>query len=88
VSSSAISAVIVAFVLAPLVMRIASNPPVYRLQETDSLLEWLAAHRRPGDAVYVWYRAAPNVLWYGPRMGLPMSEVVWGGAGWKIHAAS
>jgi hypothetical protein len=55
------------------------NHPTYRLQEMGPLLEWVKARRRPGDVVYVWYRAVPNVVWYGPRHGLAASDIVEGG---------
>ncbi|MEO8624669.1 MAG: hypothetical protein ABI625_26540 [bacterium] len=55
------------------------NRPTYRLQEMRGLLDWVASQRRPGDAVFVWYRAAPNVQWYRERTGIAASDIVEGG---------
>jgi hypothetical protein len=71
--------VVVLLVALPAMEPIIRNPPTYRLQETDTLLDWLSARRRPGDAVYVWYRAVPNVAWYGPRHGLQAGDIAAGG---------
>jgi hypothetical protein len=74
----AAAAIVFAIAFPPL-ERIALQHPLYRIQETPALLEWLRAHRRPGDAVYVWYRATQNVAWYGAQNGLPSTDVVEGG---------
>lgn len=55
---------------APPLARIAAVHPVYRLQETQAMLHWLAARRQTGDVVFTWYRAQPNMAWYGPRNGM------------------
>jgi hypothetical protein len=58
---------------------LAARPPVYRLQEARPLLQWVSARRLPSDPVFVWYRAAPNVRWYGRSSGLLSGEIIWGG---------
>jgi hypothetical protein len=70
---------VILLAVVPVLMPIIRYRPPYRIQEMDTLLEWLTAHRRPGDVVYVWYRSVPNLLWYGPRHGLGESDVVEGG---------
>jgi hypothetical protein len=66
-------------VLAAPVVRLVSSPPVYRVQQARPLFEWLAAHRRTGDALFIWFRAGPHFAWYGPRYQLTTGEVVRGG---------
>lgn len=73
------SAALVLLVIAPPLERIFRLRPPYRIQQTEELLERLVARRLPGDAVYVWYRAWPNLAWYGPRHGLATDALVHGG---------
>ena len=67
--SRAAGAAVLLVAAVPIALPVVSNPPTYRLQEMDGLLEELAAKRRPDDVVYVWYRTVPNMIWYGPRHG-------------------
>ena len=53
--------------------------PVYRHEETRAVLAALAARRQPGDAVYVYYGAERALRFYGPRVGLAVSEATLGG---------
>ncbi|HEX6134251.1 MAG TPA: hypothetical protein VFZ24_09810, partial [Longimicrobiales bacterium] len=76
-SAAAIASTVLA--ATPPVVRIVTQPPVYRLQEARPLLEWVSESRQEDDAVFVWYRLSPNVLWYGPMIGMPREHVVWGG---------
>ena len=69
------AALIVAPALAPVVRR----PPPYRLEETKPALARLAASRRPGDRIYVYYGAGPAVIHYGARYGLDGAEYSMGG---------
>jgi len=46
------------------------RPPAYRPEHVRPLLESLAAARRPGDAIYVYYGAGQSFLYYAPRLGL------------------
>jgi hypothetical protein len=59
--------------------RIVSLHPTYRQQEMRPLLDWVASRRQPGDDVFVWYRAAPNVLWYSAAAGFDPQQLRWGG---------
>jgi hypothetical protein len=65
--------------LAAPIAALATRPPVYRLQEARPLLDWVSARRLPDDPIFVWYRAGPNVRWYGEHYGMPGSELIWGG---------
>jgi hypothetical protein len=53
--------------------------PVYRHEETRTVLAELAARRQPGDALYVFYGAERALRFYGPRVGIEPSEAVMGG---------
>ena len=53
--------------------------PVYRHEETRTVLAELAARRQPGDAVYVFYGAERAVRFYGPRVGIDPAGAVIGG---------
>jgi hypothetical protein len=53
--------------------------PVYRKQETRPVLAGIAARRRPGDALYVYYGAERALRFYGPRVGIDPSEATFGG---------
>jgi hypothetical protein len=55
------------------------NPPVYRREETRPLLARLVAHRRPGDALYVYYGARRAFLFYAPQAGFEPTETTLGG---------
>jgi hypothetical protein len=68
----------------PAVERIVVDRPPYRLQEMRTLLDWLAPRQRPGDVLYVWYRAVPNVAWYAPASGISKESIVEGGC-WKTQ---
>jgi hypothetical protein len=62
-------------VLGPVVL----SPPVYRVEETAPVLQYIASHVGPADAVYVYYGARPAVDYYGPRFSLPVGNLEWGG---------
>ena len=53
--------------------------PVYRHEETRTVLAGLAARRQPGDALYVFYGAERALRFYGPRVGIAVSEATLGG---------
>ncbi|HEY1269205.1 MAG TPA: hypothetical protein VGH16_18245 [Candidatus Binatia bacterium] len=63
----------------PALYALAAKPPVYRLQDLKPVLAYLQEHRRPGDAVYVHYRGAPSIIFYGARYGLRPSDYTIGG---------
>ncbi len=64
--------------LLPALAGFAADPPVYRIEETRPLLRALAARRRPGDAIYVYYAAGHALRYYGPRYGFHDGDYVLG----------
>jgi hypothetical protein len=68
-----------AVALVPALAGFAADPPVYRIEETRPLLRALAAQRRPGDAVYVYYAAGHALRIYGPRYGFRTGDYLLGG---------
>ncbi len=54
----------------PPALALAADHPVRLHEETRPLLEHLAANRRPGDAIYVYYGARLAFGFYAPRAGL------------------
>ena len=58
---------------------LAANRPVHPHEEVRPLLGWIAANRRPGDAVYVSHGAERALRFYGPRFGLPPEALTFGG---------
>jgi hypothetical protein len=64
---------------APALYRTAAAPPVYRVQDIKPALAYLQTKRQDGDAVYVYYRSGPSVIFYGPRYGLGPDDYVSGG---------
>ena len=75
----ALSAAVIAAVLAPAVIHVCVHPPVYQTQRPRQQMAWLAQHRRPGDVLLVSYWAIPAFEWYGPRYGLTAEPVRLGG---------
>jgi len=67
------------FFAAALAIVTALHLPIYRHEETRTVLAELAARRQPGDAVYVFYGAERAVRFYGPRVGIDPAEAVIGG---------
>jgi len=63
----------------PALLAVANHPPVYRHDESRSLVGQLARRRQPGDAVYVYYGASQALRYYGSRAGIDLSEVTAGG---------
>ncbi len=53
--------------------------PVYAHEQTRDVLAQLAARRQPGDALYVFYGAERALRFYGPRVGIAVSEATIGG---------
>jgi hypothetical protein len=58
--------------------RLVRRPPVYRVQESLPVLEWIARRRQDGDALYVYYGAWQAMRHYGPRAGLTGLTTMWG----------
>ncbi len=61
------------------VWAIATNPPVYRIEEMKPLLAAVRARWTPGDVVYVSYGAAHAMRFYGPLYGFTHDDYVLGG---------
>jgi hypothetical protein len=58
--------------------RVIVDPPVYRLQDTKRLFEYVRDHREPGDRLYVYYGAWQAFAYYGPRYGWSLDEATIG----------
>jgi hypothetical protein len=51
----------------------------HRAPSRRQVYTWLMNHRHEGDAMLVWYRAAPALAWYGASYGLTTGDIVRGG---------
>jgi hypothetical protein len=49
-----------------------------RCEEVEAVVRYVAAHREPGDAVYVYYGAKPAVLFYAARHGFDPASAFFG----------
>jgi hypothetical protein len=67
-----------ALIAIPPLLALFENRPVHRIEETRPMLAYMAAHRRPGDAFYVYHGALPAFRYYGPRYGLDPADAVSG----------
>jgi hypothetical protein len=76
------AAALLLLVLFPPLRRIIAGHPAYWSMDPRPVFESLAAHRRPGDTVFLWHEAVPFLAWYGPRYGLTPGEFVRGGCWW------
>lgn len=61
------------------VFPMAKTPPVYRFEDIKPALAYLQQKRLPGDSVYVYYGAAPEVAYYAHEFGLGEDSRVMGG---------
>ena len=77
--SRALGAVAAALLVAPCIYPLLAKPPVYITEHMKPVLSHLRERRRPGDAVYVYYGAAPAVTFYGERYGLARGDYAVGG---------
>jgi hypothetical protein len=77
--SPALAGALVLFVVAPLVYPVAATPPVYVSEHVKPVLAHLQAERRPDDAIYVYYGAAPVTAFYASQFGLERKTYVVGG---------
>jgi hypothetical protein len=66
-------------IVTPALVPVAALPPPYFLDDVSPALARLAASRRPGDRIYVYYGAGPAVLHYAARHGLAPSTYSLGG---------
>jgi len=69
-SSVFVPLVVVGFAVHPLV----KTPPPYQLENMKPALKHLQTMRRPGDAIYVFYGAAPEMMFYAAAYGIAMDE--------------
>jgi hypothetical protein len=58
----------------PLYAAATARPPAW-LQHFRPVVEYVAAHRAPGDRIYVYYGANPAFAFYAPRAGLTAEGV-------------
>ncbi|HEX8556591.1 MAG TPA: hypothetical protein VF668_00585 [Pyrinomonadaceae bacterium] len=65
--------------LFPAVYPLVTTPPAYYTEHMKPVMAYVRDRRRPGDAIYVYYGAAPAVTFYGPRYGLGRAEYLIGG---------
>lgn len=72
-------ALAVAGLLLPALYPLARTPPAYYTEHMKPVLAYVRERRRPDDAVYVYYGAAPAVTFYGPRYGLGRGDYLVGG---------
>jgi hypothetical protein len=54
-------------------------PPVYRREEITPAIAYLVQHRRPTDALYVYYGAGPAFQFYASRESIPAVSYSLGG---------
>ncbi|MGA2711563.1 MAG: glycosyltransferase family 39 protein [Bryobacteraceae bacterium] len=66
-------------ITASAVYPMAKTPPAYHLEDMKPELAYLQERRRPGDAVYVYYGAAPVVTFYAGSYGLRENDYAVGG---------
>jgi hypothetical protein len=71
--------VVVLLVVVPAVYPIMKRPPPYHLEDMKPVLAYMRAKRRPGDLVYVYYGAAPEVTFYAGAYGLHDGDYAVGG---------
>ena len=67
-----------ALVAVPIVGVIVEHP-VYVLENARPLFAYVETHRRPGDAIYVYYAGWQAYRYYGPRYGFSSSAADIGG---------
>jgi hypothetical protein len=72
--SSALAGAIVFGLVAPAVYPVVKLPPPYLNEHMKPVLAMVQAERRAGDAIYVYYGAAPAVAFYAPQYGLSRTE--------------
>jgi 4-amino-4-deoxy-L-arabinose transferase-like glycosyltransferase len=73
-----LGAAVVTALLLPPAYAIVSTPPPYHVEKSKPVLEYLQTHRRPGDAVFVFFGGRWPAMYYGPRYGLRQGEWVLG----------
>jgi hypothetical protein len=77
--SKSLSVIVPALLTASAVYPMAKTPPVYHLEDMKPVLAYMQERRRPGDLVYVYYGAAPEVTFYAGAFGLGENDYAVGG---------
>jgi hypothetical protein len=77
--SAMLGALTVVAVTLAAVLPVAATPPPYRLGDVKSLLVDVSSKRLPGDAMYVYYGAAPVMSMYASTFGLHRGDFLTGG---------
>jgi hypothetical protein len=77
--SPPLGALALLLIAGPAVYPIVKTPPVYHLDDMKPVLSYVRANRRPGDAVYVYYGAAPEMSLYAAEYGFREDEYSVGG---------
>jgi hypothetical protein len=72
---AALATALVVVAISPVLRR----PPPYGREDIVPVLDYLQRQRQPGDAIYVYYGAAPTVDFYGARHGLAPDDYTVGG---------
>ena len=62
-----------AFLAVP-VLTLVRNPPPYEIEHWRTVLQYLATHRQPGDAIYVFPLSRVGMQFYGPAFGLQLDD--------------
>lgn len=78
----AIGAVLMAALLAVPAAASIGSPPPYHIEDYKSVLAYLRAHHRPGDAVFVFPNTYGAIERYGAEYGLARQDYVVGGC-WR-----
>jgi hypothetical protein len=63
----------------PALYPISVNPPPYRSEHVKAVLSHVQARWQPGDALYVYYGAAPAMTFYAAQYGFSRNDYVVGG---------
>jgi Dolichyl-phosphate-mannose-protein mannosyltransferase len=66
----ALGAALMLALLLPPVEAMATNTPPYDMEHHRVILDYLKAHRRPGDMIHTFPLTRIGLLYYGPRYGL------------------
>jgi len=78
-TTPALGAAVLVMACAPALERIVIEHPVYRLEETKRLYQWLGQHRQDGDALFMSLGAVPGYEWYAGRVGAQVADTMIGG---------
>jgi hypothetical protein len=77
--SRPLGAAIAVGLLVPAVYPIAVSPPPYRAEHVKPIFSYVQSRWQTGDALYIYYGAAPATIFYAARYGLSRSDFAVGG---------